>query len=96
LLLAWLEEEGARQRRRVALPLRVGDPAVRGWVHVVVCALVGALAVWIFCCGLARAWDEAAQAAAREGVRVTQCYGTVDAGQGFDAETAVAADWPSD
>jgi hypothetical protein len=50
LLITWLEEEGARQRRRLALPPRVEDPTVRGWVHVGVCLLVGTIAAGLFLC----------------------------------------------
>jgi hypothetical protein len=48
LVLAWLEEEGERRRRSLPLPPQVGDPAVRGWVHVGVCVLGGALAAVLF------------------------------------------------
>jgi hypothetical protein len=43
LLTEWLEGEGERQRRWTPLPPRVGDPAVRGWVHVGICVLIGIL-----------------------------------------------------
>jgi hypothetical protein len=59
LLMTWLEEEGQRRRRRFPLPSRVGDPAVRGWVHVAVCLLGGTLAAGLFLCWLARTWEGA-------------------------------------
>ena len=54
LLLAWLEGEGERQKRQTPLPPRVGDPAVRGWVHVGVGVLGGTLAAGLFVCWLVR------------------------------------------
>lgn len=57
LLLAWLEGEGERQRRPILPPPRARDPALRGWVQVGVCAVVGAVAAALFVCWLAPAWD---------------------------------------
>jgi hypothetical protein len=54
LLITWLEEEGARQRRRLVLPLRVEDPTVRGWVHVGACLLLGTIAAGLFVCWVGR------------------------------------------
>jgi hypothetical protein len=59
LLVAWLEEEGERQRRPVPLPPRVGDPRVRGWAHVAVCVVAGTLASGLFVCWLVAAWHRA-------------------------------------
>src|SRR5262245_37720035 len=61
LLMEWLEGEGERQRRPTPLPRRVGDPAVRGWVHVGVCVLGGVVAAGVFHCWLGLAWDRAAR-----------------------------------
>lgn len=57
LLLAWLEGEGERQRRPILPPPRARDPALRGWVQVGVCAVVGAVAAALFVCWLAPARD---------------------------------------
>jgi len=56
-----LEGEGERRRHPFPLPPRVGDPAVRGWVYVVVCVLGGALAAGLFVCWLAKAWHLATE-----------------------------------
>lgn len=57
LLLAWLEGEEERQRRPILPPPRAKDPALRGWVQVGVCALVGAVAAALFVCWLAPTWN---------------------------------------
>lgn len=75
LLRAWLEGEGERLRRRIPLPPHVGDPAVRGRVHVGVCALVGTLTAGLFICWLITAGSKAAQATALEEFRLQQIYG---------------------
>ena len=67
LLVAWLEGEGERQRRRTPLPARVGDPAVRGRVQAGVCVLAGTLAAGLFVCWLNTAWG----LAGRQGPRPT-------------------------
>src|SRR5262249_51103599 len=52
LILAWLEEEGERQRRPVQLPPTAQRPIPRGLVHVGVCALAGALVAALLLCWL--------------------------------------------
>ena len=61
LLMAWLAEEGERRRRPSRLPLRVGDPGVRGLVHVLLCLLIGVVAGGLFLCwhgGARPRWDQ--------------------------------------
>jgi hypothetical protein len=48
LLIAWLEGEGERQRCPLLLDERAPRAPSRGWVHVEICALVGALASALF------------------------------------------------
>jgi hypothetical protein len=76
LVMSWLEEEGERERQRrpVMVPLRFQDPVVRGWVHVGVCALVGALVLVIFLCWLADAWCLSGRVVGLEGVHQEQTY----------------------
>jgi hypothetical protein len=69
LLLAWLEEETERQRRPILPPPRAKDPALRGWVQAIACALGGALVLALFACWLATAWDRAMRATAMEQLR---------------------------
>jgi hypothetical protein len=64
LLVAWVE--GERQRRRFPLPRRIGDPALRGWVHVVVCVVGGILVVGLCLCLQAEAWHRAGRMFRRE------------------------------
>jgi hypothetical protein len=59
LMAVWLEEEGQRQQRRLALPLRVEFPVVRGLIQLRLCIFLGVLAVGLFVCWLASAWDQA-------------------------------------
>jgi hypothetical protein len=66
LMLEWLEGEGERQRRPV-LPLpQAKDPALRGWVQVGVCGLVGTLVTAILVCLLTRAREQAMRVAFTE------------------------------
>ncbi len=58
LLLAWLEGEGERRRRKLPLPPVVGDAPARGWPHLSVCVLGGVLAAGLFVCWLAKARHE--------------------------------------
>jgi hypothetical protein len=54
-LLAWLEGEGKRRRRKLRLPPGVWDFAVRGWVQVGVTFVAVALAAGLLVCWLATA-----------------------------------------
>jgi hypothetical protein len=63
LLMAWLGEEGERQRRRIPLPPQVGDRDLRGWVQVGVCALTGIVVLGVLTCWLGPAWDLAGRSA---------------------------------
>jgi hypothetical protein len=64
LLLAWLEGEGERRRRKAPVPPEFGYAAWRGRVHVGACALWGALAAPLFVCWLAESWHRAARVGA--------------------------------
>lgn len=69
LLMAWLEEEGERQRRLV-LPLTAAkDPEPRGWVQVGVCVIGGALTVAILICWLGPGRDRVGRLAVMERLR---------------------------
>jgi hypothetical protein len=59
LLMEWLEGEGERRRRRFAIPLEVGYPTLRGWIHVGVGVLTVAFAAAVFVCWLPTAWQKA-------------------------------------
>ncbi len=69
LLRTWLEREDERHRRPVLPPPQARDLALRGWVQVGVCALVGSLAAGIFVCWLAREWGQATRVAFTEELR---------------------------
>jgi hypothetical protein len=60
LLLAWLEGEGERRRRKAPVPPEVGYAAWRGRAHLGACALWGALAAPLLVCSLAESWQRAA------------------------------------
>ena len=66
LLVAWLGAEGERHRQFFPLPRPARDPAWRGWVHVGVCVLGGALVGGLFVCWLAMAWQRAGPASLAE------------------------------
>jgi hypothetical protein len=55
LLLAWLEGEGARQRRKLVLRRGVQDAYLRGWVELGVCVVAGLLASGVLVCAMAKA-----------------------------------------
>lgn len=70
LLLAWLEGEGERQRRPVLLLTQANDPALRGRVHVGICALGAALLAALFVCWLHTGWNRAMQVTFMEELRL--------------------------
>jgi hypothetical protein len=70
LLLAWLEGEGERQRRPALPAPQAKDPAVRGWVHVGLCAFGGTITAALFVCWLATGWDQAKRVAFVEELRL--------------------------
>jgi hypothetical protein len=72
LLIEWLEGEGERQRSPIQLPPQVGDPSLRGWVHVAVCTLGGVLATALFVCWLDTVWGQSVKAAAVNEYRINQ------------------------
>lgn len=57
LLMAWLEEEGARQRRPLLLTSAAKDSSPRGWVQVGICAILATLTVALLACWLVMAWN---------------------------------------
>ncbi len=69
LMLAWLEEEGERQRRPVRPLPQANDPAIRGWVQVGVCGLGGALVFALLVCWLLTARQRAARIACMDKLR---------------------------
>jgi len=75
LVMLWLEEEGARRRRKAALPPEVGYAAWHGWIRVGACVLWGALAAGLFVCWVAESW--------RLAYRVDVLGGSARAGAGM-------------
>jgi hypothetical protein len=61
-IMEWLEDEGRRHRRRARLSLWPRDPAVRGWVQVVVCFVAVSLTLGLLACGLIDTWRKEEQA----------------------------------
>jgi hypothetical protein len=69
LLMAWLEGEGERQRRRLLLTSPAKDLSPRGWVQVGVCALLGTVTVGLLACWLVTVRDGANRVTVMERLR---------------------------
>ncbi len=70
LVMLWLEEEGARRRRKAPPRPEVGYAAWHGWAKVGAYVLCGALASGLFVCWRAEAWDRAYRVGIMERFRV--------------------------
>jgi hypothetical protein len=75
LLKEWLEGEGERQQRRAAVPFRLADPIVRGWLYLGVTFLAASITAGLLVCWLPTAWEQSSRTAAINRQRTLQLYG---------------------